>query len=143
MGNARGVTGIIEKVCNVYAPNGKITLEVAKQVVEVMGLFPGGLNKRDIQTLLFVGSSDKGKQVAEISANCGGEAVKDTSLRLQWLAGLGYISTHAGKKILTAQGAEYLGKFSCKNLRLAAVFQSILNAYVQIIVFIGCYGDLL
>lgn len=86
----------------------KVSLDHAKDFVKVEGYFPRGLRRADIVTLQFLGQDSKGKQVQEIAAACGGEEPRAASARLQWLAGMGLIMTHAGKKVLTPSGLKYL-----------------------------------
>lgn len=104
--NARSISQLIEGDC--LRIGGHIKLADAKALCVRYGYFPMGLRRADIQTLTFVGKDDKGRQVNEIAAACGGEDGRTTSYRLQWLAGYGFIVTQAGKKLLTAQGKKYL-----------------------------------
>lgn len=104
--NGRAISELIENECLLMGNH--VSLSMAKQLVKEYGRFPNGLRREDIKTLLFLGKDTKGRQVNEVGAACDGEDSKTTSYRLQWLAGLGYIFTHSGKKFLTAQGEQYL-----------------------------------
>lgn len=108
--NARAISQLVESDCLLHG--GTISLAVAKEMCVRKGRFPMGLRSEDIKTLTFVGKDEKGRQVNEIAAACGGEDAKTTSYRLQWLAGYGFILTNAGKKYLTLQGKEYLAKLA-------------------------------
>jgi hypothetical protein len=106
--NGRAISTLIEVEC-LYM-GGTIGLDKAKEIVKKYKRFPLGLGANDIKTLMFLGSDENGKQVNEIASHCAGEPAKDTSYRLQWLAGLGFTGTKAGKKVLTSKGKEYLVK---------------------------------
>lgn len=108
--NARAISQLVESDCLLHG--GTITLAIAKEICVRKGRYPMGLRREDIQTLQFVGKDEKGRQVNEIAAACGGEDARTTSYRLQWLAGYGFILTNAGKKYLTLQGKEYLTKLA-------------------------------
>lgn len=108
--NARAISQLVESDCLLHG--GTITLAVAKEICVRKGRYPMGLRREDIITLQFVGKDEKGRQVNEIAAACGGEDARTTSYRLQWLAGYGFIQTNAGKKYLTLQGKEYLTKLA-------------------------------
>lgn len=117
--NARAISQLVESDC--LLNGGTITLAVAKDICARKGRFPMGLRSEDIKTLLFVGKDEKGRQVNEIAAACGGEDSRTTSYRLQWLAGYGFILTNAGKKYLTMQGKEYLTKLATAQKRAKTV----------------------
>jgi Holliday junction resolvasome RuvABC ATP-dependent DNA helicase subunit len=104
--NARAVSQLIEGDC--LRIGGKFGMAEVKALCERFGYFPLGLRREDIKTLTFVGRDDKGRQVNEIAAAIGGEDARTTSYRLQILAGYNFISTQAGKKVLTADGKRYL-----------------------------------
>ena len=112
--NGRAISELIETDALLHG--GKITLEVAKQIVAETSRFPGGLRRADIVTLIFIGKDEKGKQVQEIAAAAGGEDKRTTSYRIQWLAGLGLIRTASnGRKVLTQPGMDYLTKLQSAN----------------------------
>lgn len=110
--NGRAIDHLVKDECMYSGPT--ITVEKAKEMCKTYKRFPGGLCVNDIKTLKFLGIEASGKQVNEISSHCGGEPSKETSYRLQWLAGLGYVDTKAGKKRLTPSGAKYLADLEAK-----------------------------
>lgn len=131
--NARAIT---QEMCpeirqKAILAGGKVTLAFAKAfcagelhtgVIDkrTVSRFPLGLQWIDIQTLQFLAADTKGKQVSEIGHACGGEPMKSTSYRLQWLASLGLVATLAnGRKGMTTQGATYLHTMQTMEKRAA------------------------
>lgn len=109
--NGRAISELIEDEVFLLSKGKTFTIEMAKELVRHFGRFEKGLMRSDIQTLKFIGTDERGKQVQEIAAANAGEDPRHARYRLQCLAGLGLMRTGGnGRKVLTDDGRGYLEK---------------------------------
>ncbi len=84
----------------------RLTLAVAKRVVQKVGLFPGGIVRQDLQLLKSImegkGNLDALKWVA------GDNKVSTTKTRLGWLTALSLVEPKRSQFSLTKQGVKYM-----------------------------------
>lgn len=106
VGTGRAISELVQNEVRLSTDSNAVSLETAKTVVKEYGRYPMGLRAIDIKTLRYIGSDERGKQVQEISAHCA-ENQSLTTERIKMLAGLNFVRTHAGKKLLTPEGREY------------------------------------
>ncbi len=104
------VAGEIEQVARRLnlQPIDRINIDIAKKVIKNMGLFPGGLVRRDLELMLRMAHDVRPTRIDTLKSKIGDIKTSATRNRLGWLQALELCETKRGGYILTKQGVTYL-----------------------------------
>ncbi len=86
----------------------RIDLDAARRTVARDKRFPDGLDRRDLEAIIFLASRPKGAQIGEVGAHIK-EVDNRANSRLRVLSGMNLVTSGGGKRrIITPEGKEYL-----------------------------------
>lgn len=109
-GRTKPMAGHIEKVCKRLnlQPVDRIKIDLAKSLVQHMGLFPMGLEKKDLQLMLRMAKGSRPTPIDALRATIGDVKTSSTRKRLGWLQALEVTEIRRGGYGLTTSGINYL-----------------------------------